>query len=53
MFVLHPHGKEGSGGASMQSQKIWYFAQVGLYFVGIRCAYMFFAGREQAKAIKN
>jgi len=51
MFVLYPNGKEGASGGS-GNQKIS-FLKLGLYFGGIRLAYMFFAAREEKVAIQN
>ena len=49
MFVLNPGGGGGSssGSGSSSNQKVlWYFAQLGLYFVTLRGAYLFFDARE-------
>lgn len=50
MFVLNPGGSggsSGSGSGSSNSQKVlWYFAQLGLYFVTLRGVYLFFDARE-------
>jgi hypothetical protein len=50
MFVLNPGGSggsSGSGSGSSNSQKVlWYFAQLGLYFVTLRGVYLFFNARE-------
>ena len=53
MFVLQPGGKGGSGGGSEKRAALWYFGQLGLYFGAIRLAYTFWAGREEAKALKE
>ena len=54
MFVLNPGGKAGSAGGSQSSvfrQKLWFFGKLGIYFVGIRMAFLFMSGREEKKAI--
>lgn len=53
MFVLKPSGKGESESGSQRSKNLWYFGQLGLYFGAIRLAYTFFAGREEAKAVKE
>lgn len=48
MFVLNPGSSGGSSGSgSSNSQKVlWYFTQLGLYFVTLRGVYLFFNARE-------
>jgi hypothetical protein len=49
MFVLNPGG--GSGSANSKGrQQLWYFAQLGLYFVTLRGVYLFFNARESNKS---
>ena len=52
MFVLNPGGGDG-GAPSQLRQNLWFFGQLGLYFVALRGAYLFFAGREEPKALKT
>jgi len=53
MFVLHPHGKGGAGGAAKGRAQLWNFGQLGIYFAVLRIAYTFFAGREEAPALEK
>lgn len=58
MFVLYPDGKGGSGagGPSPFWQKVMFVGQLGLYFCGVRIAYVFFgAGLSETgpKALTN
>jgi heme/copper-type cytochrome/quinol oxidase subunit 1 len=54
MFVLNPGGTAGSGGApSAFQQKFWFFGKLGLYFVAIRCAFVFMASREEQKSLAS
>ena len=58
MFVLGPKGPGGSGSASGGSsevfgQNLWFFGQLGVYFLLLRGAYVFFAGREEPKSLSN
>jgi hypothetical protein len=55
MFVLHPDGKNSSGGLSSPFySSLSFFGRMALYFAGIRLAYVFFGDRsEQQKAITN
>jgi len=50
MFVLHPDGEGGAGGAGNSSealrQKLWFFGQLGLYFGVVHGAYLFMNSRE-------
>jgi hypothetical protein len=53
MFVLNPGGG-GAGGEKVISpakQQLWFFGQLGLYFVALRGAFFFFAAREERKAL--
>ncbi len=49
MFVLNPGGSGGAGegGGDFQRQ-LFFFGRLGLYFVALRAAYLFFAGREES-----
>jgi hypothetical protein len=52
MFVLNPGGTEGSGGApSAFQQKFLFFGKLGLYFVAVRCAFVFMSSREEQKVL--
>jgi len=58
MFVLNPGGgggKAGSGGSTSEfREKLWFFGQLGLYFVVVRGAYAYFSGRiERAGAVRD
>jgi len=55
MFVLNPSGNGGrdGSGSSQLRQNLWFFGQLGIYFCIIRGAYIFFAGREGNKALKE
>ena len=47
MFVLNPGGSGGSSGSGSSNNKVlWYFTQLGLYFVTLRGVYLFFNARE-------
>ena len=45
MFVLHPDGKGGVGGAGSSSdafnQKLWFFGKLGIYYGVLHGAYLF------------
>jgi hypothetical protein len=50
MFVLNPGGG-GSGSANSKGrQQLWYFTQLGLYFLTLRGVYLFFDARENNKS---
>ena len=59
MFVLGPKGPGGSGGSGggtgeVVSQNIWHFGQLSIYFLLLRGAYLYFAGREEnTKTLTN
>ena len=47
MFVLNPGGKGGAGiggNSSGFQQNLWFWGKLGLYFVGIRLAFVYMSG---------
>lgn len=53
MFVLNPGGGGDGGSSSQFRQNLWFFGQLGLYFVALRGAFLFFSGREDQKSIQD
>lgn len=54
MFTLNPGGGGGKGGKGRESplqQNLWFFGQLGLYFLVLRGAFHFMAGSEERKAL--
>lgn len=54
MFVLNPggdgSGKGGGGGAPSQfRQNLQFFGKLGVFFVALRGAFVFFSGREEGR----
>jgi len=56
MFVLHPDGIGGEGGAGNSSdavrQKLWFFGKLGLYYGVLHGAFLFMNYREGNKSIE-
>lgn len=52
MFVLNPSGGDG-GSPSQFRQNLYFFGQLGAYFVALRGLFLFFSGREDQKALQN
>jgi hypothetical protein len=46
MFVLNPGGGADSSNGGKGRQQLWFFTQLGLYFVALRGVYIFFSSRE-------
>jgi len=57
MFVLHPDGKGGLGGAGNSSeafrQRLWFFGKLGIYYVVLHGAYMFMNSGEGSKSVEG
>jgi hypothetical protein len=54
MFVLHPGGTGGSAGAPSQVRtNLWFFGKLGLYYTGLRLAFVFMSGRESPKSVER
>ena len=54
MFALNPGGSGGDKSGDSQLRKnIWFFGQLGAYFLAIRGAFWFFAGPEERKALSQ
>jgi len=55
MFVLHPDGQGGVGGAGNSSdvfrQKLWFFGKLGLYYGVLHGVFLFMNSREGNKNI--
>jgi hypothetical protein len=56
MFVLNPGGDgsgKGGGAPSQFRQNLQFFGKLGVFFVALRGAFVFFSGREQAALSAN
>ena len=60
MFALNPGGSGstagsggGGGGNSALRNNLWFFGKLGLYFVGIRLAFVFMSGGRQDSSENN
>jgi len=57
MFVLHPDGKGGVGGAGNSSeafqQKLWFFGKLALYYGVLHSAYLFMNSGSDSKSIEG
>ena len=44
MFVLNPDGKNGNGAnqSTQRTTNLKFFGKLGLYFIGVRVAYLYF-----------
>jgi len=51
MFVLNPSSRESRSGGGANSDKIWFFGQLGVYFIILRGAFWFLASPEDRKAL--
>jgi hypothetical protein len=53
MFVLNPGGDGGKAGAPSQlRQNLQFFGKLGVFFVAVRGAFVFFSGREERQALQ-
>jgi len=58
MFVLNPKGgglggAEGGAGAGTLNLNLWFFGQLGAYFLILRGAHVFFAARDAKNSLQN
>lgn len=52
MFVLKPDGDSGSGSDSQFKQTFKFFGKLGLYFVAVRAAHVYF-GASSSETSKS